>query len=150
MRNQITCLSDEKSVICFKNINMTDLNWYQTLIKPALTPPDGVFAPAWVFLYISIIVALLIFITVKTPLSKKEGYIFFGLQMLFNILWTPAFFVLHKPVLALCVIIILDIFTFLNIRGFYKCSKLAGILLIPYFLWLLFATYLNAGIVLLN
>ena len=129
---------------------MTDLNWYDTLIKPALTPPSGIFTPAWVFLYVSIVVSLLIFITVKTPLSKKEGYIYFGLQILFNILWMPAFFVLHNPALALGVIIILDVLTFMNIREFYKCSKLAGLLLLPYFLWLLFATYLNAGIVFLN
>ncbi len=129
---------------------MTDLVWYDTLIKPALTPPEGVFAPAWVFLYISILVSLLIFITAKTPLSKKEGYIFFGLQMFFNIMWIPVFFILHNPGLALVIITILDILTFMNIRGFYKCSKLAGLLLLPYFLWLLFATYLNYGIVFLN
>ena len=129
---------------------MTDLNWYQTLTKPMFTPPSGVFTPAWVFLYVSIIVSLLIFVTAKTPLSKKEGYIFFGLQMFTNIFWTPAFFLLHKPLLAFCIIIILDILTFINIREFYKCSKLAGLLLLPYFLWLLFAPYLNGGIVFLN
>ena len=129
---------------------MTDLTWYNTLIKPMFTPPGGIFTPVWVFLYVSIVVSLLIFITAKTPLSKKEGYIYFGIQMFFNILWMPAFFILHNPALALGVIIILDIFAFINIREFYKCSKLAGLLLIPYFLWLLFATYLNAGIVFLN
>ena len=129
---------------------MTDLIWYDTLTKPMFMPPGGVFAPAWVFLYVSILVALLIFITAKTPLSKKEGYVYFGLQMFFNILWIPVFFILHNPALALGVIIILDILTFMNIRGFYKCSKLAGLLLVPYFLWLLFATYLNAGVVFLN
>ena len=129
---------------------MTDLIWYDTLTKPMFMPPGGVFAPAWVFLYVSILVALLIFITAKTPLSKKEGYVYFGLQMFFNILWIPVFFILRNPALALGVIIILDILTFMNIRGFYKCSKLAGLLLVPYFLWLLFATYLNAGVVFLN
>lgn len=129
---------------------MTDLIWYDTLTKPMFMPPGGVFAPAWVFLYVSILVALLIFITAKTPLSKKEGYVYFGLQMFFNILWIPVFFILHNPALALGVIIVLDILTFMNIRGFYKCSKLAGLLLVPYFLWLLFATYLNAGVVFLN
>lgn len=129
---------------------MIDLTWYHTLTKPMFTPPSGVFTPAWVFLYILIIVSLLIFVTAKTPLSKKEGYIYFGLQMLFNILWTPVFFVLHNPAFALGIVIILDILTFMNIREFYKCSKLAGLLLVPYFLWLLFATYLNAGVVFLN
>ncbi len=129
---------------------MTDLIWYDTLTKPMFMPPGGVFAPAWVFLYVSILVALLIFITAKTPLSKKEGYVYFGLQMFFNILWIPVFFILRNPALALGVIIVLDILTFMNIRGFYKCSKLAGLLLVPYFLWLLFATYLNAGVVFLN
>ena len=70
--------------------------------------------------------------------------------MLFNILWTPAFFVLKNPALAFGVVIVLDILAFLNIREFYKISKLSGFLLIPYFLWLIFATYLNAGILFLN
>ena len=129
---------------------MIDLTWYHTLTKPMFTPPSGVFTPAWVFLYVLIIVSLLIFITAKSKKKKKEGYIYFGLQMLFNILWTPAFFVLKNPALAFGVVIVLDILAFLNIREFYKISKLSGFLLIPYFLWLIFATYLNAGILFLN
>ncbi len=129
---------------------MLDLTWYQTLTKPLFTPPSGIFTPVWIFFYVLIIVSLLIFITAKTPLSKKEGYTYFGLQILFNILWTPAFFVLHSPLLAFIIIIVLDILTFMNIREFYKCSKLAGLLLLPYFLWILFATYLNGGIIFLN
>lgn len=68
----------------------------------------------------------------------------------FKYLWTPSFFILNNPTLALIDIIALDIFVLLNIIEFYKISKFSGLLLVPYIIWLLFATYLNAGILILN
>ena len=127
---------------------MLDLTWYTTLEKPALTPPVWVFAPAWIFLYITIFAALLLFTVTRK--SKIMGYTYFILQVILNILWTPSFFILNNPALALIDIIALDIFVLLNIIEFYKISKFSGLLLIPYLLWLLFATYLNAGILILN
>ena len=129
---------------------MLDLTWYTTLEKPALTPPVWVFAPAWIFLYITIFAALLLFTVTRTRKSKIMGYTYFILQVILNILWTPSFFILNNPALALIDIIALDIFVLLNIIEFYKISKFSGLLLIPYLLWLLFATYLNAGILILN
>ena len=122
---------------------MLDLTWYTTLEKPALTPPVWVFAPAWIFLYITIFAALLLFTVTRTRKSKIMGYTL-------NILWTPSFFILNNPALALIDIIAMDIFVLLNIIEFYKISKFSGLLLIPYLLWLIFATYLNAGILILN
>ena len=129
---------------------MLDLNWYNTLTKPFLTPPPWVFAPAWAILYASIFVALILFTIKKSRKSKIKGYVYFILQMFFNILWTPAFFILNNSILALCIIIALDILAILNLKEFYRISKSAGLILIPYILWLLFATYLNSGIVILN
>lgn len=129
---------------------MLDLNWYNTLTKPFLTPPSWVFAPAWAILYASIFVALILFTIKKSRKSKIKGYVYFILQMFFNILWTPAFFILNNSILALCIIIGLDILAILNLKEFYRISKSAGLILIPYILWLLFATYLNLGIVILN
>ena len=83
-------------------------------------------------------------------LKEFMGYTYFILQVILNILWTPSFFILNNPALALIDIIALDIFVLLNIIEFYKISKFSGLLLIPYLLWLLFATYLNAGILILN
>ena len=129
---------------------MLDLTWYTTLEKPALTPPVWVFAPAWIFLHITIFAALLLFTVTRTRKSKIMGYTYFILQVILNILWTPSFFILNNPALALIDIIALDIFVLLNIIEFYKISKFSGLLLIPYLLWLIFATYLNAGILILN
>ena len=129
---------------------MLDLTWYTTLTKPALTPPPWVFAPAWIFLYITIFTALLLFTVTRTIKSKVLGYKYFIIQAVLNILWTLSFFILNNPTLALIDIIALDIFVLLNIIEFYKISKFSGLLLVPYIIWLLFATYLNAGILILN
>lgn len=129
---------------------MIDLNWYSTLFKPALTPPALVFAPAWIFLYITILASLVLYIVKKSRKTKAIGYTYFAMQMIFNILWTPAFFVLHDLTLATIIVVVMDILILLNIIEFYKVSKFAGIILIPYFLWSIFATYLTIGILLLN
>ncbi len=129
---------------------MINLNWYSTLIKPALTPPAWVFAPAWIFIYITIFTSLLLFTVTRSRQSKAVGYTYFVMQMIFNLLWTPAFFILNDLKLSVIIIIILDILVLLNILEFYKISKFSGVILIPYFLWILFASYLNIGILLLN
>lgn len=129
---------------------MLDLSWYITLIKPAFTPPAWVFAPAWIFLYITIFVALAAFALTKSSRFKGFGYTYFIMQLIFNILWTPAFFILHNLQLSVTIIVILDILVMLNIIEFYKVSKFSALILIPYFLWIIFATYLNIGIMVLN
>lgn len=124
--------------------------WYETLLKPLYTPPDWIFQPAWTVLYITMFLSFLLFFFKNSSDSKTEGVFYFILQLIFNILWTPTFFYLKNPPIALLVIIILDIFVIYTIKEFYKISKVAGLLLVPYFLWLIFATYLNLGIVYLN
>lgn len=123
--------------------------WYYNLIKPPFTPPDWVFPPVWSILYSTILVALLLYI-VKPTQNKKSGYIYFTTQLIFNLLWTPVFFYLKNMFLALIMIIFLDIFTILTIKSFYKVSKISALILIPYLIWILFATYLNIGYFLLN
>lgn len=124
--------------------------WYETLLKPLYTPPDWIFQPAWAVLYITMFLSFILFFFKNSSDSKTEGVFYFILQLIFNILWTPTFFYLKNPPIALLVIIILDIFVIYTIKEFYKISKVAGLLLVPYFLWLIFATYLNLGIVYLN
>lgn len=123
--------------------------WYNSLTKPFLAPPDAIFAPVWGVLYILIFAALFIYIFKKAE-NKESGYLFFGIQLLLNIIWSPIFFGAHSILGALIVIVFLDTFVFLTIRKFYSIKNSAGILLIPYFIWCLFATYLNIGYLLLN
>ena len=123
--------------------------WYYNLTKPPLAPPDWIFPPVWSILYFSMLVALLLYLF-KPSQNKKSGYIDFIAQLILNLLWTPAFFYLQNIVLALIVIILLDIFVILTIKSFYRVSKISGLILMPYLLWILFATYLNIGYLVLN
>jgi tryptophan-rich sensory protein len=87
---------------------------------------------------------------VKNSVHHKKGLIIFSVQLLFNILWNFFFFTLKSPLLGLIEIIILNILIVINILYFYKISKTAAYLLVPYLLWVLFATILNVSIFVLN
>jgi len=123
--------------------------WYTNLIKPQFAPPNWIFAPVWTFLYILIFTSLAIYINSEGA-NKKFGYIFFVIQILLNLAWTPVFFGLQNILFALIILILLDIFVLLTIYQFFKVSKFAAFFLIPYLLWIIFATYLNIGYLILN
>ena len=129
---------------------MYNPTWYKTLIKPPLTPPAWVFAPVWAVLYMLIFISFSLYAIKPYNTNKNWGYALFFIQMFLNFLWSPVFFHFHNIGLALAIIITMDIIVFLNIIEFFKVSKTAGLLLIPYFIWILFATYLNAGFFFLN
>ena len=124
--------------------------WYQTLIQPLLTPPGWIFAPVWTILYLMIFASFILYIRKCTKVNKIWGYILFFTQLLVNFAWSPIFFGMKNISLALVIIVILDIFVLFNIIEFYRVSKIAGKLLIPYFIWIIFATYLNIGLLILN
>lgn len=129
---------------------MIDLNWYYTLNHPPLTPPSWVFAPAWTILYFLIFISLILFAFKKSLKPKTWGYVLFFSQLILNLFWTPVFFVMHNMGFALALIILLDILVILNIKEFFEISKPAAYCLIPYLLWIIFATYLNIGIFVMN
>ncbi len=123
--------------------------WYKNLIKPPFAPPDTIFAPVWAILYTSIFLALIFYIR-KPSENKKQGYIYFVIQLVLNFAWSPVFFGMKNMALGLVVVLLMVIFTFLTVKNFFRVSKIAGILLIPYLLWIIFATYLNIGYLVLN
>ena len=129
---------------------MYDTSWYDTLVKPFLTPPPEIFTPVWIVLYITILIALIIFILKKTHKNKITGFVYFLIQLILNIIWAPVFFHTENIALALVIIILLDIFVFLTLKEFNKITPIAAKILIPYFFWIIFATYLNFGILILN
>lgn len=131
------------------NYNMFNSGWYNSLTKPFLSPPNYVFSPVWAVLYVLIFISLILFIA-SNKKDKTYGYIFFIIQLGLNLAWTPVFFLLHNIPLALTVILLLDVFVLLTIKEFYATSKISGMLLIPYLVWILFATYLNIGYFVLN
>lgn len=118
--------------------------WYQTLNKPSFSPPNWVFGPVWTILYI------LIGISLYLVWQKKKVPTVFWVQLVLNAVWSIIFFGMRNPVLALVDIVALWVAIILTIKAFYKINKLAGNLLIPYILWVSFATILNLSIVLLN
>ncbi len=118
--------------------------WYITLNKPSFNPPNSIFAPVWTILYIMMgISAGLVWAKGLHHIWVKTALYHFGFQLLYNALWSIVFFGLREPFWGLLVIITLLILLTLTIRWFYVVSKPAAYLLIPYFLWLCFATALN-------
>lgn len=126
-------------------------SWYATLEKPFYTPPNWIFGPAWTTLYI--LMGIAAFLIWKKGLQKKAvkyALQLFLVQLVLNFLWSIIFFGFHLPMIALGEIILLWIGIFITIRAFFPINKYAAYLLIPYLLWVSFATILNLGIVLLN
>ena len=124
--------------------------WFDNLNKPIFQPPEWIFMPIWIILYSTLFASLIIYTIKITQKPKLTGYILFTVHMIFNLLWSPVFFILHKIEIALFTIFIIDITAVLFIKKFLSVSKIAGMILIPYLFWILFATYLNFKIYILN
>ncbi len=126
--------------------------WFTTINKPAFNPPSWVFAPVWTTLYILMGVAFFLVWKSSAPPSanKRTAASFFMLQMALNFLWSFLFFHFHEIGLALLDIILLWCSIILCIIYFRKINKTAALLLLPYLLWVSFATVLNAAIYMLN
>jgi translocator protein len=125
--------------------------WYQTLEKPVFQPPSWLFGPVWTILYI--LIAISAFLVWKKGWNKslvRKGLILYAIQLILNTLWSFSFFALQSPLLGLVNIVLLLILIALVIKVFYKISHTAAYLLLPYFLWVVFATALNAAIWMLN
>lgn len=118
--------------------------WYVTLNKPSFSPPNWVFGPVWTVLYI------LMGISLYLVWQKRKVPNVFWVQLILNTAWSIIFFEMKNPTLALLDIVALWISIFLTIKAFSKINKLAGKLLIPYLVWVTFASYLNLMIVILN
>lgn len=125
--------------------------WYNGLVKTGLTPPGWMFSVAWTILYFLLGWALyLIICTVSKKLSKLCAYVLFGVQMLLNAGWSYAFFGAHMPGVALVVLLALFISSAWMAREFHRFNHAAAYMVIPYLLWLMFAFYMNAYILLMN
>lgn len=125
--------------------------WYSSLNKPFFAPPNWLFGPAWIVLYFLMGVAF--YLIWKQGWKKKKvktACQFFLAQLLLNFIWSPIFFGLRSPLLGLIVIVAMWAMIVLTMKKFYPLSRPAFYLLIPYLLWVTFATLLNTAIVVLN
>ncbi|WP_234859431.1 TspO/MBR family protein [Aquimarina aquimarini] len=125
--------------------------WYASLEKPSFTPPDWIFGPTWIILYIMMGIAAGI-VWSKGFYHKwvKTALYHFGFQLLLNAAWSIFFFGLQSPLIALLDIIALFILLLFTIKWFTVVNSTAAYLLIPYILWVAFAAALNFGIWQLN
>ena len=121
---------------------------YQDMVKPPLSPPGIVFPIVWTILYI--LMGISYFLATKDNEENKELDQIYLLQLLVNFMWPIIFFVLEMYFTAFLWIILLLILVIVMIKELLKVNKVSGYLQIPYLIWLLFATYLNLGITLLN
>jgi len=130
--------------------------WYAGLVKPALNPPDWIFAPVWTTLYILMgISAFLIWRKYSDSNKKVKRMIkialgVFTTQLILNASWSIIFFGYQSPFWGLVNIILLLIFIVWTMVLFYSISRPASYILIPYIAWVGFATYLNYAIYVLN
>ena len=123
--------------------------WYEFLKKPSFTPPDWLFTPVWMALYMLMGLAMGLVLRADTPGVRTAAYAF-SAQMLLNMLWSPIFFGLQKIGAALVELALLWIAIAVTIFFFAKVSALAAWLLVPYILWVTVAGRLNYEIWRLN
>ena len=124
--------------------------WYQDLAKPAFNPPDGIFAPVWITLYILMAVAAWRVWDKAPPGGARSALTLYGLHLGFNLGWTALFFGLRWMGAALVEIVVLLALILLVRRRFAAIDVWAGRLLLPYALWVAYATALNLAIWSLN
>ncbi len=137
------------ALVALGGATTTDPGWYAALDRPTWAPSASVFGPVWTVLYAAMAIAAW---RVGRGGLERPGaalaLLAYVQQLALNAAWTPVFFGLHAPGWALAVIVALDLVVLLTVVLFVRVERLAGVLLLPYLGWSLFATALNAAIVL--
>jgi benzodiazapine receptor len=120
--------------------------WYAGIAKPLWTPPDWVFGPVWSLLYAMMAVAVWLIWRQAGWKAGKRPLLWFASQLGLNSLWSLLFFGAEKPAWAMGEILLLWLAILMTIRAFWPISRSAAWLLVPYLLWVSFASGLNAAI----
>lgn len=124
---------------------------YDSMMRPSFAPPAQVFPVVWSILYTLLGISL--FLVVKDGLDKpgvRDAVFYYAVSLVLNLLWTPIFFRWNLILFAAIWLIAMIIFAVITAYKFYNINKLAGIIMIPYILWLIFAFVLNIGYYFLN
>ena len=124
--------------------------WFDALEKPSFMPPGWLFGVVWPLLYALLGVALAMVLAEPASDRRKLGLSLFAVQMVLNFAWSPIFFAGHDITLAKYVIFIMVLLAAAAAGQFYRLRKAAGLLMIPYLAWLIFASVLNSTIEGLN
>ena len=121
--------------------------WYLTLNRPPGVPPNALFPIVWTTLYVMMGCAA--WLAWRQP-AHRTALRLWGWHLLANALWSPVFFGLHSPALGVVVLAIMLPLIGFTIRALWRLDRRAGLLMLPYLLWSLYATYLNVGFWWLN
>lgn len=128
----------------------SDSEWYKELNKPNFNPPNWVFGPVWTLLFSLMGIALYLVWTSPSSEIRTIALVLFGIQFIFNILWSYLFFGAHNLLWSLIEIFVLLLFIMATGIYFYIVNNPAGYLFIPYFIWVAFAGFLNYSLWKLN
>jgi len=125
--------------------------WYKTINKPTFTPPDWLFSPVWISLFILMgMASYLVWRRRKMVSGYAWAVVIYYLQLVLNIMWSFLFFYQRQIGAAVIEIGVLLVTIIVNAFIFYRVSKVAGLLYIPYIIWVGFASYLTYSIFILN
>jgi len=132
--------------------------WYADADKAFWNPPNAVFGPVWTVLYtlMSVSAWLVWRERRRDPVGVRRALLAYVVQLVLNAIWTPVFFGLYPVVgagalgIALAIIVLLDVAVLITMLRFWPVRRIAAVLLIPYWAWVLYATTLNAAILALN
>lgn len=148
-KNLVTCLAIPLAAGGLSAfLTQNNMEAFETVNKPALTPPGWLFPVVWTLLYILMGIASYLALTSKKP--SDTALTVYGVQLVFNFFWSIIFFNLKLYLLAFLWLAVLWLLILKTTKLFYQLSKPAGYLMIPYLLWVTFAGYLNLSIYLLN
>ncbi|KPH59527.1 MULTISPECIES: TspO/MBR family protein [Novosphingobium] len=117
--------------------------WFDALAKPATYPPPIAFPIVWTLLYVLMGVALAMVCSARGARGRGLAVAAFVLQFALNLAWSPVFFGAHQMTIGLAVIAAMDFAVLLTIALFWRIRPVAALLLVPYLVWICFATYLN-------
>ncbi|MBO7217526.1 MAG: tryptophan-rich sensory protein [Clostridia bacterium] len=125
---------------------------YENFVKPPLSPPAILFPIVWTILYAAMgIAAYLVWDSVRgTSAERIEALKFYAAQLIVNFMWSIFFFRFEAYWLSVAIIVLLDILVIATTLKFKNINRLSYWLMLPYIAWLLFATYLNIGVAVLN
>lgn len=124
--------------------------WYDQLERPFFEPPSEVFGPVWTFMYITMGVAAWLVWRRRQDPGRRPALTLFAVQLVLNAAWTPIFFGAEAPGWALAEIVLLLVAVVAMAAAFWTVDRRAAWLLVPYALWVTYATAINIGVVVLN
>jgi translocator protein len=124
--------------------------WFAALAKPAIYPPPIAFPIVWSALYVLMGLALALLASARGARGRGLAIAVFAVQLLLNLSWSPVFFMAHRIALALAIIVALVVAVAATIALAWRVRRVAGALLLPYLVWICFASLLNLQFLQLN